>query len=123
MAGCALVIEDDPSIRQLIALTLEDEGYHVEEAVDGQEALERIGQAHPDVILLDMMMPGMDGWGFAARYQERYGGHAPVIVVTAATDPAARSAEVRAAAYVAKPFDLETLVERISAVRQRAAIH
>jgi DNA-binding response OmpR family regulator len=111
-----LVIDDDPSIRQMVAYALDDAGYHVAEAPDGRAALELIGRQHPDLILLDMKMPGMDGWDFVRRYRARYGKGVPIIVLTAALDAAQRGADVNAAAYVAKPFDLDVLVERVSAI-------
>ncbi|HEY8884380.1 MAG TPA: response regulator [Chloroflexota bacterium] len=110
-----LVIDDDPTIRQVIAFALADEGYQVDEASDGQVALDLVEQRRPDIILLDMKMPGVDGWEFVRRYRERYGQQPPIIVITAAKDAARRSAEVNAASYLAKPFDLELLLQRISA--------
>ena len=111
-----MVVEDDPSIRQIVAYALRDEGYHVDEARDGHAALELVGQQHPDVILLDMKMPGMDGWEFAKLYREQFTHRAPIIVFTAARDAAQRALEIEARDYVAKPFDLNVLVERISAI-------
>src|SRR4051794_38546039 len=109
-----LMIDDDPDIRQLIAFALVDEGFEVDEAADGHEALELVGRQHPDVILLDMKMPGMDGWEFVKVYRERYGHQAPIIVITAAHDAAKRGAHVKADSYLSKPFDLDMLVERVS---------
>jgi len=118
-----LVIDDDPSIRQVIAYALGDLGYHVAEASDGRAALDLIGREHPDLILLDMKMPGMDGWDFVQRYRARYGEGAPIIVLTAAQDAARRGADVNAAGYVAKPFDLDVLVERVSAIARMVGLH
>jgi two-component system, OmpR family, response regulator len=118
-----LVIDDDPSIRQMVAYVLGDAGYHVTEASDGWAALELIGRQHPDLILLDMKMPGMDGWDFVQRYHTRYGEGVPIIVLTAALDAAQRGADVNAAAYVAKPFDLDVLVERVSALARMVGTH
>ena len=111
-----LVIDDDPSIRQVVGNALSDEGYDVDEAADGRAALAAIDRAHPDVILLDMKMPGMDGWEFVRRYRARYGHRAPVVVLTAARDAARRGADVDAEGYLAKPFDLDVLVERVEAI-------
>ena len=118
-----LVIDDDPGIRQVIAYALGDAGYHVDEASDGRAALELVGRQHPDIILLDMKMPGMDGWDFVQRYRARYGEGVPIIVLTAALDAAQRGADVNAAAYVAKPFDLDVLVERVSAIAGMIGTH
>jgi DNA-binding response OmpR family regulator len=110
-----LVIDDDPSIREAIGFVLGDEGFQVEEAPNGLAALAAIDRRHPDVILLDMKMPVMDGWEFARRYRARYGRRAPIIVVTAAQDAAQRGADVGADDYLAKPFDLDVLVQRVIA--------
>jgi DNA-binding response OmpR family regulator len=111
-----LVIDDDPSIRQAIGFTLRDEGHEVEEAPDGRTALDIIGKQQPDLILLDMKMPVMDGWEFARRYREQYDHQTPLLVVTAAPDAARRAADVAAEGYLAKPFDLDVLVERVAAL-------
>jgi two-component system response regulator MprA len=115
-----LVVEDDPSIRELVVYALGDEGHEVEEAADGSIALELVARRRPDVIILDMKMPGMDGWQFARTYRERHGARTPIIVFTAATDAAGRAAEVGAEAFVAKPFDLEALIERVQTMTSRA---
>jgi CheY-like chemotaxis protein len=111
-----LIVEDDESIRQLVAYALGDEGHEIDEAVDGRTALAVIALRPPDVIVLDMKMPGMDGWEFARTYRQQYGDRTPMIVFTAATDAAARAAEVGAEAIVSKPFDLDALIERVSQV-------
>jgi DNA-binding response OmpR family regulator len=111
-----LVIDDDPDIRQLITIALSDEGYQVDEASDGRAALDLLAHTHPNIILLDMRMPGMDGWQFVQRYRELYGRRSPIIVVTAAHDPSRRGAEVDADSYLSKPFDIGDLIERVSAL-------
>jgi DNA-binding response OmpR family regulator len=116
-----LVIDDDPSIRQVVDYALTDEGYEVDLVSNGEAALAAIARHHPDVILLDMKMPVMDGWEFARRYRERYNHQAPIIAVTAAQDAAQRGADVGAEDYLAKPFDLDALVECIAAVIRRRA--
>lgn len=115
-----LVVDDDSGIRQVIAYALEDEGYQVDQAMDGQVALQVIAQRHPDVILLDMTMPGMDGWDFVKQYRARYSRQAPIIVLTAAHDAARRAADVDAESYLAKPFDLDTLLDRVAALTKGA---
>jgi two-component system chemotaxis response regulator CheY len=111
-----LVIDDDPTIRELIVLALGDEGYDVDQASDGQAALELIGRQHPDVILLDMRMPVMDGWEFSRLYHEQYDDNASIIVITAARDVARRGADVNAQGYMPKPFDLDLLIEQVSVI-------
>jgi signal transduction histidine kinase/ActR/RegA family two-component response regulator len=110
-----LVVDDDESIRQLIEIVLQDEGFAVDFASDGSAALDVISRQHPDLIMLDMRMPGMDGWEFVERYRARYGHRASIIVFTAAHNAAERSAEVDADGYIAKPFDLDDLIERVTA--------
>lgn len=112
-----LVVDDDEVILSTLALFLADEGYVVEVAGNGQEALERAEREHPRLILLDMKMPVMDGWAFAAAYRERPGPHAPIIVMTAARDARGRAAEIAADGFLAKPFDLDRLLDL---VRQHA---
>jgi CheY-like chemotaxis protein len=114
-----LVVDDDPSIRQVIVYALGDEGYQVDEAADGAAALEVIGRHHPDLILVDMKMSGMDGWEFVRRYRQQYDRWAPIVVLTAAQDAARRGADVDADDYIAKPFDLDVLIERIAALASR----
>src|SRR5689334_17397299 len=114
-----LVIDDDPSIRQVIVYALSDEGYQVDEASDGEAALEVVGREHPDIIIVDMKRPGMDGWGFVQRYRERYVRQAPIVVLTAAQDAAEWGADVNAESYVSKPFDLDDLLERVAALARR----
>jgi two-component system response regulator MprA len=111
-----LVVDDDAAIRQVIVFALGDEGFEVDQAKDGLTALEAIDRRHPDIILLDMRMPGMDGWEFVKRYRERPHAQAPIIVLTAAQDVAQRGADVNASGYVSKPFDLDTLLEKVSAL-------
>jgi DNA-binding response OmpR family regulator len=111
-----LVVDDDADIRQVIAYALGDEGYEVDQAQDGRTAMELVSQRHPDIIVLDMRMPGMDGWEFTRLYEERYGQRASIIVVTAAQDADQRRSDVNAVGYLSKPFDLDVLIEQISAM-------
>jgi two-component system, chemotaxis family, chemotaxis protein CheY len=105
-----LVVDDDPTILDFVSVALTDEGYEVRTATDGRVALEIIDRWPPDLILLDMRMPIMDGWEFAQVYIARPGPHAPVVVLTAAEDAAALAAEIHAAGYVAKPFTIDELL-------------
>ena len=119
---CVLIIDDDPRIRQVMRYALGDEGYQIVEAADGQAALDLLaGSEHPSVILLDMKMPGMDGWQFMERYRARYEHRAQIIVVTAARDAAQRSATVEADGYLAKPFDLDELVAVVAAAMRHVS--
>jgi CheY-like chemotaxis protein len=104
-----LVIDDDEGMRDLVALALSAIGYEVVSAGNGAAALERLATLQPAVILLDMLMPTMDGWAFAQAYKRLPELHAPVIVMTAAHEAATRAAEIKAAAYLAKPFHVADL--------------
>jgi DNA-binding response OmpR family regulator len=106
-------VDDDDSIREFIGMALEDAGFDVEMAEDGLRALEIARRRTPSVILLDMRMGGMDGRGFAAAYRAGPGDQAPILVLTAARDAAASAAEIRADAYLEKPFDLKELLDMV----------
>lgn len=108
-----LVVDDDKGIREFVRTVLADEGYDVTEATDGQQALDRVAQRRPDVILLDMRMPVMDGWEFARTYRQRPGPHAPIVIVTAALDVAKDAKEIGADGFLAKPFQLDDLLQLV----------
>jgi DNA-binding response OmpR family regulator len=104
-----LVVDDDPEIREMIATVLEQDGYNVDTASNGAEALSKANEHQPGAIILDAMMPVMDGWEFLARWHDRPAEQrAPVLVVTSTRDW--RTAlDLGAQAYLSKPFDLDTL--------------
>jgi len=108
-----LLVDDEPAIRTTLTVLFEDEGYLVEEAANGQEALERIERTRPALVLLDMRMPIMDGWQFAHEIQLRKI-DVPIVVMTAARDARAWDGEIAAAAYVTKPFDLDFLLATVN---------
>jgi CheY-like chemotaxis protein len=102
-------------VRELVRINLEFEGYTVREAGNADEGLEAIDEAKPDLVLLDVMMPQIDGWEMLRRMQERYGaGAIPVVMFSGKLDEQAeREATSRGAqAFVGKPFDLQQLIER-----------
>ena len=105
-----LVVDDDESIRQTVSEILEVEGYRVAAAANGEEALVRVGETLPALVLLDMRMPVLDGWGFAEAYRERPEPRAPIVVMTAAEDAEAWAEEIGAAGVLAKPFRLDELL-------------
>lgn len=105
-----LVIEDDADLRELLSVMIESMGVEVESASNGKEALERMATKRPGMILLDMRMPVMDGWQFVREVDRRGGPRPPIVVVTAAPNPAERASEVHAEAWLSKPFDRDTLV-------------
>ena len=113
-----LVVDDEQPLRDLMRMVLEGEGYEVETATNGAEALATAATFAPQVILLDMSMPVMDGRAFAEAYRRRGPPPplAPIVVVTAAGDARARAEQLRAAGFIAKPFDIDQLAQRVAAV-------
>jgi two-component system, chemotaxis family, chemotaxis protein CheY len=105
-----LVVDDDATIREMLEMVLDSEGYEVVTAPHGAAAFALLDTIRPNVILLDMKMPIMDGWGFLEQYRRRPGVKVPVVVLTAAQDDSRRASEVGADAYVAKPFAIDELI-------------
>jgi two-component system chemotaxis response regulator CheY len=114
MAGRVLVVDDDESIRSVVTAALREEGYDVLEATNGAAALEIVRQLYPVVILLDMWMPVMNGWEFVRQYRALPGPHAPIVVMTAAVDARRRGAEIAADGVLAKPFELDSLLDTVA---------
>jgi excisionase family DNA binding protein len=108
-----LVVDDDPRLREFMRVNLEMEGYAVREAASADEALEAIEDQAPELVLLDVVMPGVDGWQMLQRMQERHGS-IPVIMFSGQVDAnSAGDAEQRGArGFVGKPFDPQQLIER-----------
>lgn len=114
-----LVVEDSDTIRTLIALNLELDGFDVHEARDGQECLDIVDRVAPDVITMDVAMPRLDGFDAAARLrQSPTTAHIPIVMVTARAQGAdmSRGAELGVAAYVTKPFEPGFLVDVVRSV-------
>jgi two-component system chemotaxis response regulator CheY len=111
-----LVVDDDPSILATVSEILEFEGYPVSTATNGAEALDEIERRAPSLILLDMRMPVLDGWGLARRLGE-LGVTLPIVVMTAAQDARRWAEEIGAAGYVPKPFDLADLLDTVERLR------
>jgi CheY-like chemotaxis protein len=107
-----LVVDDDTSIRDLLHSALVEEGYDVKVASDGRDALDVIGQWLPDVIVLDLMMPVMDGWALARRVHQDY--DVPIIALSAVTELPRHATALGVRDYVQKPFDLDLLLPKIS---------
>jgi CheY-like chemotaxis protein len=114
-----LVVDDEPDIRATVSAMLEIEGYAVAEAANGADALRQLEERQPDVILLDMRMPILDGWGFAAELRRR-GHRTPIVVMTAARDAAHWAAEIAASAFVSKPFGYGDLIAAVESVTPAA---
>jgi len=111
-----LVVEDEPDIRLVVKARLETAGYRVETAADGLEALNRVRAGPPDLMVLDLMLPGMDGFGVCAmvKRDQRFS-HIPVIILSARTRPQDRTTgtNLGAEAYVAKPFQPAQLLSEV----------
>lgn len=124
VAHRVLVIDDDPTIRLLLAAGLGRQGFRVAEAEDGPSGLEAFAREHPHLVLVDVSMPGMDGYAVVARLRAMPGGDTlPVLMLTAADDAETRrlAAEAGAAAVVTKPFQLLPLAERLRSLLGSAA--
>lgn len=119
--GRVLVIEDEADLRALMADLLQEEGYAVESARDGVEGLRLIAQRMPDLILLDIKMPVMDGRMFVELLMARYPERAPIVVVTAVESAPRRAAETGAEGWVGKPFDIDRLVQTVERHLRRPA--
>lgn len=115
--GPILVVDDDQSILATVRDILELEGYPVVAVADGAEALRHAAADRPSLVLLDMRMPGLNGWEIARRL--RAGGIAvPLLVMTAAQDARLWAEQVGAAGYLAKPFDLDELLTAVERLRR-----
>jgi excisionase family DNA binding protein len=110
-----LIVDDDERVREYVRVNLEMEGYAVREAGSAEEGLGVLEEVSPDLILLDVMMPEVDGWEMLRRVQERHGvGAIPVVMFSGKVDDAAaEEATARGAqAFLGKPFDPQQLIER-----------
>ena len=109
-----LIVDDDPRVREYVRVNLEMEGYGVREAGSAEEGLTVLEEVSPDLILLDVMMPEVDGWEMLRRVQERHGvGAIPVVMFSGKVDEQnADEATARGAqGFVGKPFDPQQLIE------------
>jgi CheY-like chemotaxis protein len=108
-----LIVDDDASIRETVRDILDFEGYAVRTAENGAEALRILERTAAAVILLDMRMPVLDGWGFARAARER-GLDVPILVMTAAADARRWCDEIGADGCVPKPFDVDEMLDAVS---------
>ena len=113
--GRILVVDDEPMVRDTLAQVLSDEGYVVDVAADGTDALDRVHAARPDAILLDLMMPGMNGRQFlqALRDDPTFGA-VPVLIMTAVHGLEINLGSIGADAVVEKPFDVDDLLNKVA---------
>jgi len=110
--GRVLVVDDDPRLREYVRVNLEAAGYAVREAASAAAGLAALERELPDLILLDVMMPRVDGWEMLRRVRERHGVDAiPVIMYSGKLDESADATERGAQAFLGKPFDPEQLLE------------
>lgn len=116
-----LVVEDDANIAELIRLYLEKDGYEVCHAADGVEAVEKFRDFNPDIILLDIMLPKLDGWGVCREIRKN--SDVPIIMLTAKdeTFDKVMGLEIGADDYISKPFEMKEVIARIHAVLRRTA--
>ena len=122
MARNILVVEDDRNISDLIRMYLEKEGFDVRIAYDGGKAVEEYDRQAPDMVLLDIMLPVMDGWSVCAHIREK--AKTPIIMLTAKSEVNDRitGLEMGADDYLVKPFEMKELMARINAVLRRSEI-
>ena len=118
-----LIVDDDPMIRRLLAVSLEHQGYRTADACDGREALVAMRAGQADLVVLDLMMPGVNGWDVLTERAAEPGlRQIPVIVITAARGEGvdAIAADAGICAMLPKPFELETLRALVKACLERA---
>ena len=121
MARNILVVEDDNNISNLIKMYLDKEGFDVRIAADGGKAVEEFKEKEPDLVLLDVMLPVLDGWGVCAKIRET--SKCPIIMLTARSEDSDKIEALDSGAddYVAKPFGTMELISRIKALLRRTA--
>ena len=119
MATSVLVVEDDRNIAELLQMYLEKEGYVVTLAFDGSQGLSKFRTIHPDIVLLDVMMPVMDGWAVCRAIRAE--GNTPVIMLTAKSETDDKVTGLKAGAddYITKPFEMKEVLARMEAVLRR----
>jgi two-component system, OmpR family, response regulator ResD len=110
-----LVVEDDRAIRRLLKMVLEREGYRVQEASDGVEAVLKLGLVDYDVIILDLMMPNLDGFAFMTTLAENDASRLRKIIVTSAASPSLIQERMRGKPFdlLPKPFDIKDVIARV----------
>ena len=119
MATTVLVVEDDRNIAELLQLYLEKEGYAVTIAADGGKGLEKFRTIKPDLVLLDVMMPVMDGWAVCNAIRSE--SQTPIIMLTAKSETTDKVQGLKAGAddYITKPFEMREVLARVEAVLRR----
>jgi DNA-binding response OmpR family regulator len=109
-----LIVDDDEDMADAVRNVLEREGYECRWAANGLQALEKANTARPGLVLLDMLMPVMNGWECAHKLRAKYGTSLPIVVVTAAEHANTWGEEVGADAVLSKPFEVDDLVHLVN---------
>jgi CheY-like chemotaxis protein len=109
-----LVVDDDPDMVEVLELVLHDAGYATRAALNGEQALVAVAAAMPALIVLDMLMPVMNGWQFVQEFRARYGREVPIVLATAAEHVSTRSAGIEATAVLPKPFEVSDLLRLVA---------
>ena len=122
MAKTVLIVEDDRNIADLLRLYLEKEGYTVVIAPDGMRGVEQFRTVHPGLVLLDVMLPGLDGWGVCRAIRAE--SQTPIIMLTAKSETEDKVNGLKQGAddYITKPFEMKEVLARIEAVLRRSGI-
>ena len=122
MAKTVLIVEDDHNIADLLRLYLEKEGYTVVIAPDGMRGVEQFRTVHPSLVLLDVMLPGLDGWGVCRAIRAE--SQTPIIMLTAKSETEDKVNGLKQGAddYITKPFEMKEVLARIEAVLRRSGI-
>src|SRR5690348_2459839 len=113
MSDQILVVDDDPGIRELVSEVLQDAGFSVLTASDGEEALEKVRKLQPELVLLDLQMPRMNGLQVQSQLRE-WDVDTPIVFMTAGSRARAEAEEHHAAGYLVKPFDLDNLLQTVA---------
>lgn len=108
-----LIVDDEEDVLQLVSIVLREDGYSVVKARNGREALDLFPGVIPDLVLLDVRMPGMNGPQFISEYRAMVDQAAPVVLMTASARPDEEAAKIGAIGWIEKPFDLDTLSETV----------
>jgi two-component system response regulator ResD len=121
MSRKMLIVEDDENISELFSLYMEREGFQTATARDGEEALSLFKEFSPDIILLDVMLPRLDGWGVLREIRAE--SNVPVIMITAKGETTDKVSGLQMGAddYIVKPFEMKEVIARVHAVMRRVA--